>query len=185
MRQVPFAVREEIARNIKEMQETGVIQPSSSSWASLVVLVKKKDKTLCFCVDYCGINSIIKSDQFPLPRIDYMFNYQVRPVSITQNRLHVGQLGRVQYFSTQDLAAGYWQIQVDKSSREKTAFITHCGLFEFQVMLFGLTNALAVFQRLMEKVLAGLKTINGRDFTAVYIGNVIFSETLEDHLQHL
>ena len=73
-----------------------------------MVLVKKKDGTLCFCVDYCSINSVTKSDQFPLPKIDGLLD----------------QLGRAWYVSTLDLATGYWQIQVDKSSREKTAFYT-------------------------------------------------------------
>ena len=149
-RRVPFAVREEIARSLKEMQEAGVIKPSNNPWASPVVLVKK-DGTLCFCVDYRGLNAVTKLDKFPLPRIDVLLD----------------QLGRARCFSTLDLAAGYWQIRVDKESKEKTAFMTQGGLFEFRVMPFGLTNAPAVFQRLMEKVLAGLKTKDGRDFTSV------------------
>ena len=98
------------------MQDTEVIQSSSSSWTSLVVLVKKKDGTLHFCIDYCGINSITKSDQFPLPRIDGLLD----------------QLGRAWYFSTLDLAAGYWQIRVDKSSREETAFLHTVNYLNFE-----------------------------------------------------
>ena len=170
VRQVPFAVREEIARSVREMQDANVIQPSNSPWASPVVLVRKKDGTLCFCVDYRGLNSVTKLDKFPLPRIDDLLD----------------QLGRSRYFTTLDLASGYWQIRVDKPFQEKTAFITHCGLFEFRVMPFGLTNAPAVFQRLMQKVLSDLTTEDGKPFVGVYIDDVlVFSETLEEHLQHL
>ena len=170
VRRVPFAVRDEIARSLEEMQASNVIQPSSSPWASPVVLVRKKDGTLRFCVDYRGLNSVTKLDQFPLPRIDDLLD----------------QLGEAHYFTTLDLASGYWQIRVDKPSREKTAFVTHHGLFEFRVMPFGLTNAPAVFQRLMQKVLSGLKTESGKDFVEVYIDDVlIFSETLEGHLEHI
>jgi len=135
-----------------------------------VVLVWKKDGTLCFCIDYCGLNSVTKLDQFPLLRLDDLLD----------------QLGKSHYFTTLDLVSGYWQIQADKESVEKTAFIMHQGLFEFHVMPFGLTNAPAVFQRLMQQVLSNLKTDDGRDFVEVYIDDVlIFSETLEEHLQPL
>ena len=170
VRRVPFAVRKEIAQNLREMQDANIIQPSNSPWASPVVLVRKKDGTLRFCVDYRGLNSVTKLDQFPLPRIDDLLD----------------QLGRPRFFTTLDLASGYWQIRVAKPSREKTAFVTHCGLFEFCVMPFGLTNAPAVFQRLMQKVLSDLKTKEGRDCVGVYIDDVlVFSETLEEHLQQL
>ena len=77
-------------------------------------------------------------------------------------------------------------MRVDKPSREKTAFITHRGMFEFRVMPFGLTNAPAVFQRLMQEVLSGLKTEDGQDFAEVYSDDVlVFSKTLEDHLPHI
>ena len=126
---VPFAVRDEIAHNLQEMQDAKVIQPSNSPWASPVVLFHKKDGTLRFCIVYRGLYSVTKLDQFPLPRIDDLLD----------------QLGKSHYFTTLDLASGYWQIRVNKPFREKTAFITHHGLFEFCVMPFGLTNAPAVF----------------------------------------
>ena len=115
------------------MQETGVIKPSNSRWASPVVLVRKKDGTHRFCVNYQELNSVTKADTFPLPRIDDLLD----------------QLGKSAYFSTLDLATGYWQIWLHPNSQEKTAFVTPQGLYEFQVMPFGLTNAPAVFQRLM------------------------------------
>ena len=169
-RRVPFAVRQEIATQLKRMQEDKVIQPSNSPWASPIVLVKKKDGTLRFCIDYRHLNSVTKLDKFPLPRIDDLLD----------------QLGQSQYFSTLDLAAGYWQVKVGDKSREKTAFITHRGLFEFRVMPFGLTNAPAIFQRLMQKVLEGLNPDQGPEFVEVYIDDVlVFSRTMEDHVKHL
>ena len=170
VRRMPFVVRQEVARQLRKMQEVGVIQPSNSPWASPVVMVRKKDGTHRFCIDYRALNTVTKPDLFPLPRIDDLLD----------------QLGNARFFSTLDLASGYWQIRVHQNSREKTAFITPQGLFEFQVMPFGLTNAPAVFQRLMQQVLAGLNPDEGPDFVVVYIDDIlVFSQTLEDHLEHL
>ena len=141
-------MRQEISRQLRDMQKAGVIQPSRSPWASPVVLVHKRDGTHRFCVDYCELNSVTKSDTYPLPRIDDQLD----------------QLGKAKYFSTLDLAAGYWQIRVHPESQEKTAFVTHEGLHEFRVMPFGLTNAPAAFQRLMQQVLMGLKSDRGYPF---------------------
>jgi len=169
-RRVPFAARSEIARQLKLMQDNGVIQPSNSPWASPIVLVRKKDGTMRFCIDYRKLNMVTKADKYPLPRIDDLLD----------------QLGKAQYFSTLDLAAGYWQIRVDEDSQEKTAFTTQQGLYEFRVMPFGLTNAPAVFQRLMQTVIGGLNPPDGPDFVCVYIDDLlVFSNSLEDHLQHL
>ena len=167
---MPFAVRQEVARQPRKMQEAGVVQPSSSPWSSPVVMVRKKDGTHRFCVDYRGLNSVTKLDTFPLPRIDDLLD----------------QLGHSRYFSTLDLASGYWQIRVHPDPQEKTAFVTPQGLYEFRVMPFGLTNAPAVFQRLMQQALMGLNPEEGPDFLAVYIDDVlVFSRTLEDHMRHL
>lgn len=111
-----------------------------------------------------------KADTFPLPRIDDLLD----------------QLGKSKYFTTLDMASGYWQIRVHPDSQEKTAFVTPQGLYEFRVMPFGLCNAPAVFQRLMQQVLQGLNPPEGPDFVSVYLDNVlIFSETLDEHLEHL
>ena len=115
VRRVPFAVRNEVQHQLKLMEEMGVVQPSISPWASPIVLVRKKDGTLRFCVDYRALNSVTKKDTFPFPRIDDLLD----------------QLGQSCYFSTLDLASGYWQIEVHPDSQEKTVFITHSGLYEF------------------------------------------------------
>ena len=139
------------------MQRNGVIQPSQSPWSSPVVLVKKKDGSQRFCVDYRELNSVTKVDMFPLPRIDNLLD----------------QLGESKYFSTLDLASGFWQIPVHPNSREKTAFVTPNGLFEFRVMSFGLCNSPAVFQRLMQRVLMGLNSPEAPGFVSVYIDDVL------------
>ena len=169
-RRMPFAVRQEVAKQLKTMQASGVIQPSRSPWASPVVMVRKKDGSHRFCIDYRRLNMVTKTDLYPLPRIDDLLD----------------QLGKSRYFSTLDLAAGYWQIRVHPKAIEKKAFITPQGLYEFRAMPFGLTNAPSVFQRLMQRVLMGLNPEEGPDFVSVYIDDVlIFSRTLTEHLQHL
>ena len=169
-RRMPFLVREEVARQLETMQQNGVIQPSNSPWSSPVVMVRKKDGSHRFCVDYRALNSVTKTDTFPLPRIDDLLD----------------QLGGARYFSTLDLASGFWQIQMDAASREKTAFVTPHGLYEFLVMPFGLKNVPTVFQRLMQRVLHGLNPEEGKQFVAAYLDDIlVFSETLQDHLTHL
>ena len=170
VRRIPFAVRKEVARQLCSMEQSKVIQPSHSPWASPIVLVRKKDGSLRFCVDYRALNAVTKLDTFPLPRIDDLLD----------------QLYGCKFFSTLDFASGYWQIKVHADSQEKTAFITPQGLFEFRVMPFGLANAPAVFQRVMQRMLHGLNAEVGTEFVSVYIDDIlIFSKTLEEHLYHI
>ncbi len=114
-RRVPHALRVEITRMVNDMLESQVIQEYSSPWASPVLLVKKKDGSPRFCVDYRRLNSVTRKDVFSLPRIDDLLD----------------KLGGKAVFSTLDARAGYWQIRMEESSREKTAFITYDGLYEF------------------------------------------------------
>ena len=104
------------------------------------MLVKKKDGTWRFCVDYRAVNNITKKDAYPLPRCDEQLQ----------------QLGGARFFTTMDLQSGFWQIRMTVEGQEKTAFATHEGLFEWNRMPFGLTNAPATFQRAMQCVLRGL-----------------------------
>ena len=121
-------------------------------------------------MDYRKLNEVTRKDTFPLPWIDDLLD----------------QLTHSKFFSSLDLAAGYWQIQVAPDSRSKTAFVTHRGLYEFQVMPFGLTNAPAVFQRLVQEVLEGLNPKEGPDFVTTYLDDIlIFSKTLQEHDRHL
>ena len=161
-----FKERDYIQQQIKEMLESEINQPSTSPWSSRIVLVKKKDGKLRFCIDYRGLNSITKKDVYPLPRIDDS----------------LAMLSKGRYFTTLDLWAGYWQIALASQSKEKTAFATDGGLYEFNVMPFGLCNAPATFQRFMDATLAGLKWKN----LVVYMDDIIiFSSTFEEHLKDL
>ena len=169
-RRMPFAARAEVARQLRALQLTGVVRASSSPWASPVVLVRKKDGSHRFCVDYRWLNAVTKLDSYPLPRIDDLLD----------------QLAHARYFTILDLASGYWQIRVHEDSVPKTAFITPQGLYEFRVMPFGLTNAPSTFQRLMQQLLAGLNPSQDTAFVSVYIDDVlIYLHTMEEHLVHL
>ncbi|XP_037906165.1 uncharacterized protein DDB_G0289975-like [Hermetia illucens] len=133
---------EEVRRQIKEMEEQGIIQKSFSRYSSpLIVVPKKKDNSgqqkFRIVIDYRKLNEVTVDDKFPLPNIDSILD----------------KLGRAQYFFTLDLAKGYHQILIKEQDREKTAFVTPHGLYEFIRMPFGLKNAPATFQRLMNDIL--------------------------------
>jgi hypothetical protein len=165
-RSIPLAKRDEVNGLIAEMQRNGVIEPSASPWSSPVVLVKKKDGSTRFCVDYRRLNDVTKKDSYPLPRIDDTLD----------------TLSGSKWFSTLDLKSGYWQVDIDEADREKTAFSVGNGLWQFTVMPFGLCNAPATFERLMERVLRGLhwKTC------LVYLDDIIvIGKTFKTHLANL
>ena len=151
---------------VRDMEKQGVVRPSCSPWASPVVLVLKKDGTKRFCVDYRKLNGIRRKDGYPLPRIDDILD----------------TLGGSQYFTSLDLASGYWQVGMDEESVQKSAFITHSGLYEFVRMPFGMCNAPATFQRLMEIVLSDLLWKH----CFAYLDDILVcSPTFDDHLHHL
>jgi Reverse transcriptase (RNA-dependent DNA polymerase) len=148
------------------MLDTKLIRPSSSPWTSPVVLVRKKNGKLRFCVDYRKLNGITKKDAYPLPRIDDMLN----------------TLKGSKWFSTLDLASGYWQVAMHPRDREKTAFVTRYGIYEFNVMPFGLCNAPATFQRLMDRVYQDIAW----KFVVVYLDDtIVYSKSFDEHLEHL
>ena len=146
---------------LDKMQNRGIIEPANGPWAAPIVLVKKKDGSWRLCVDYRRLNSLTKKDAYPLPRIDDTLD----------------ALSGACWFSTLDLASGYWQVEMDHSDKEKTAFSTPFGLFQFNVMPFGLCNTPSTFQRLMEMVLAGLHWST----CLVYIDDIIFSCKFNQH----
>ncbi|GFW15556.1 retrovirus-related Pol polyprotein from transposon 297 [Trichonephila clavipes] len=165
-RRLPFAKQEEVGTLLREMQENDIIEPSSSPWASPIVLVHKKDGSTRFCVDYRKLNDVTKKDSYPLPRIDDTLD----------------TLSGHKWFSTLDLKSGYWQVEIHPEDREKTAFTSGQGLWQFKVMPFGLCNAPATFERLMETVLKGLTF----EACLIYLDDVIIGgRTFEEHLQNI
>jgi len=165
-RRIPIHKKQEVKDLITDMLDRDIIRPSSSPWSSPIVLVKKKDNSTRFCVDFRRVNEITKKDAYPIPRIDDTFD----------------ALSGAKLFSCVDMANGYWQVELQEEDKEKTAFSTPRGLFEFNVMPFGLTGAPSLFQRLMENVLKGLQF----EICLIYLDDVvIFSATFEEHLERL
>ncbi|GBM05985.1 Retrovirus-related Pol polyprotein from transposon 297 [Araneus ventricosus] len=165
-RRLPLAKKEEAERLVKEMVDNGIIEESSGPWASPIVLVKKKDESTRFCVDYRKLNEITIKDSYPLPRIDDTLD----------------ALNGSQWFSTLDLNSGYWQVEIQPEDKEKTAFTTGQGLWQFKVMPFGLCNAPATFERLMETVLRGLTS----EACLVYLDDIIIvGRTFQEHLNNI
>lgn len=146
------------------MLKEGICQPSNSQWASPLHMVRKKSGEWRPCGDYCRLNSVTIPDRYPLPHIQDV----------------AYQFHGCKFFSTLDLARAYYHIPLAQEDKQKTAVITPFGLFEFNVMPFGLCNAAQSFQRFMDTVLRGL------DFCHCYIDDVIVaSKTQEEHEKHL
>ena len=166
LRRTPLGFEKEEEENLKLMLDIGVITESSSDWASAPVLVRKKDGSVRYCIDFRALNDKSRKDLFPLPSISQCLD----------------QLCGNQYFSTLDMASGYWQIEIDPKDRHKTAFITKFGLFEHKRMAFGLCNAPATFQRVIQFVLRGLTWSK----VLAYIDDVIIlGKNFHDHLDNL
>ena len=165
-RRVPQKQKQTIEKEINNMLENDIIEPSTSPWSSPILLATKKDGSIRFCIDYRRLNAVTVKDAYPLPRIDDSFD----------------ALPGSKWFSTLDLASGYWQAEIVESDRPKTAFSSQKGLFQFKVLPFGLSNAPAVFERLMELVLRGLNW----DKCLCYLDDIIvFEKTFEGGLQNL
>ena len=170
IKQAPYRTsqsqRKEIEKHISDMLAQEIITVSSSPWSSPVVLVKKKDGTTRFCIDYRKLNAVTRKDSYPLPRIDDALD----------------SLAGSRYFTTLDLQSGYHQVAMHPDSKDKTAFATHAGVYSYEVMSFGLCNAPPCFQRLMSRVLHGLEW----KLCLVYIDDVIvFASSFEEHLARL
>ena len=155
-----------VSAALDEMMEAGIIEKSSSPWSSPIILIPKKDSGVRIVVDYRKLNEVTKKDSYPLPRIDDIHE----------------TMGGHNWFSSVDFLSGYYQIPVANKDKEKTAFITHEGLYQFKVLPFGLCSAPATFQRTIDALLSNIKW----EFCIPYIDDIfIFSKTFEDHLKHL
>ena len=168
-RRLPFGKRETEKTELKKMIDRGIVEPSNSPWASNIVLATKKDGKVRFCVDYRRLNDVTVKDAYPLPRVDDCLD----------------SLAGSKWFSSMDLNSGFWQIGMSPDDKEKTAFITSLGLYQFTVMPFGLANSPSTFERLMENILRGLQWQE----CLVYMDDVITpSRTFEDgiiRLEHI
>ena len=165
-RRLPYQFRGEVDKQVTEMLSQNVIQRSTSPWASPVVLVRKKDGTYRFCIDYRKLNLVTKQNANPLPRVDDLLD----------------ALNGYSIFSTLDLRSGYWQVSMCPEDREKTAFMTPHGLFEFLRMPYGLSTAPATFSRAISIVLSGLTY----EMCLCYFDDVIiFSKDMQQHCERL
>jgi hypothetical protein len=155
----------ELKEHIKELLGKGFICPSSSSWRAPMIFVPKKDGTQRLCVDYRAPNEVTVKNKYPLPRIDDMFD----------------QLCGACVFSKIDLRSRYHQLKIRECNILKTAFILRYGLYEYTVMSFGLTNALAYFMYLMNKVF--MEYLD--KFVVVFIDDILVYSRSEEHEEHL
>ena len=158
---------DEVREHLKLMLDAGVIQPSNSPWCNAVVLVRKKDGSLHFCIDFRKLNSLTVKDSHPLPHICETLE----------------SLAGAAHYSTFDMNSGFWQVPMDKESKQYTAFtLGSMGLYEYESMPFGLCNALPTFQRLMQNCLGKLNLT----YCLIYLDDVIvFSKMPEEHLRRM
>lgn len=151
-----------LKEEVKYLLENDFIEPSSSSWSSPCILVPKPDGSYRMCTDYRKVNSVTKTDTFPIPRMDDC----------------IDKLGKAKYVTKFDLLKGFWQVPLTDRAKEISAFVTPEGLYQYKVMPFGMKNSPATFQRLINKVIANLE-----DCEAYIDDVIIYSETWEKHLE--
>lgn len=162
---IPMAWQEQVREEVKSMLDAGIIVPSESSWTSPVIPVKKKDGGMRLCIDYRRLNSVTCEDKYQMPRVDEL----------------VERLGKAEFITTVDLTKGYYQVPLAPEDRQKSAFVTPMGKFEYTRMPFGLKGAPTTFQRLMDKILSPC-----HPYSSSYIDDiVIFSKTWQEHLEHI
>ena len=164
---IPPPQLDEVREHLKLMLDAGVIRPSNSPWCNAVVLVRKKDGSLCFCIDFRKLNSLTVKDSHPLPCICETLE----------------SLTGAAHFLTFDMNSGFWQVPMAEESKQYTAFtLGSMSLYECESMLFGLCNAPPTFQRLMQKCLGELNLT----YCLIYLDDVIvFSDTPDEHLQRM
>ena len=164
---IPPPLLEEVCASLRDMLEAGAIHPSQSPWCNVVILVWKKDGTLCFCMDFRCLNVHTKKDSYPLPHI--------------QEALE--RMAGLAHFSSMDFKLGFWQIKMALGLQQYTAFtVCNLGFYEFTCMPFRLCNVPAMFQRLMQNTLGELNLT----YCVIYLDNVIvFGCTEEEHLECL
>lgn len=166
-RKIPPGIYNEVREHLQEMLNMGAIEESKSPWSSNVVIVRKKDGSIRFCIDYRKLNQRTIRDAYPIPKID--------------DTLHM--LSGSKYFSKLDLKSGYWQVEMDAVDKEKTAFqVCGLGFYQCRRMPFGLTNAPATFQRLMERSMGDL---NLRECLIYLDDIIIFSTDIDTHIERL
>ena len=160
-RRIPPNMLEELREHLQQLQRTGIIEESNSSWCSPIVLVRKKSGELRLCVDYRKLNLQTKKDSYAIPTIEQLLD----------------MLGGSSWFASLDLTSGYHQVEVEESHKERTAFTAGpLGFWHYRKMPFGLCNSPATFQRMMERVLEGLNL----RICLVYLDDVIiFGETID------
>ena len=162
-RKIPNAWAKEVDTQVTEMLRNHIIRPSSSPWNSPLLLVKKKDNTTRFVCDFRGLNDVTKKDKYPLPNIGEM----------------IDKMQGSRFWTKLDAASAYWSIGVRESDKEKTSFSVPNGKYEFNVTPYGLCNAGASYQRLMDICLSGLPN----DRILAYMDDVIiFSTTFSEYM---
>ena len=166
-RRLPPKDVEEVRQALSEMLSSGAIRPSQSPWCNAVVLVRKKDGSLRFCIDFRKLNSRTTKDSYPLPRVTETYD----------------AMRGAKYFASLDLKSGFWQIKMAEGSKQYTAFtVGNLGFFECERMPFGLCNAPATFQRLMQSCLGELNLT----YCIIYLDDVIvFGRTERELIQRL